>query len=308
MIGSGLTDLIDSAFAGVEASWLTGKKGCVRCAHSGRCLKLSCNHSCRPVSRRGMRSASTLKRHVCIIQAVTGWTTSSPRLCSFTSCCAPKGRGLAPSTALHSTSPPVLFHRCPPQLCKIPLMALSRNGYGIACHGEGWLTTLWRICLQTQGGQLECSVGRPAVRGADRNKDWNRWTERHHVIPGTIGGMDRLIAHISIRIIMHSTIATLQFKQTALARRHTKKKVSRDARLILMIVDASAMNSINVLIPWRSRAMFLCNIVNGQVALKSDALVLGALMVTAFRKSLPAGFHAKLSSPVKTMKKLKHLI
>ena len=137
MIGSGLTDLIDSAFAGVEASWLTGNKGCVRCAHSGRCLKLSCNHSCRPVSRRGMRSASTLRRHVCIIQAVTGWTTSSPRLCSFTSCCAPKGRGLAPSTALHSTSPPVLFHRCPPQLCKIPLMALPRNGYGIACHGKG---------------------------------------------------------------------------------------------------------------------------------------------------------------------------
>ena len=38
----------------------------------------------------------------------------------------------------------------------------------------------------------------------------------------------------------------------------------------------------------------------------SDALSLGALMVTDFRKSLPAGFHAKLSSPVKTMDKLKH--
>ena len=38
----------------------------------------------------------------------------------------------------------------------------------------------------------------------------------------------------------------------------------------------------------------------------SDALVLGALMVNAFRKSLPAGFHSKLSSPVKTMEKLKH--
>ena len=29
-------------------------------------------------------------------------------------------------------------------------------------------------------------------------------------------------------------------------------------------------------------------------------------MLTDFRKSLPAGFHAKLSSPVKTMEKLKH--
>ena len=32
-------------------------------------------------------------------------------------------------------------------------------------------------------------------------KDWKRLTERHHVIPGTIGGTDRLISHISIRII-----------------------------------------------------------------------------------------------------------
>ena len=56
----------------------------------------------------------------------------------------------------------------------------------------------------------------------------------------------------------------------------------------------------------------LYNIVNGQVAPAvvnvSDALSLGALMVTDFRKSLPAGFHAKLSSPVKTMEKLKHEI
>ena len=41
----------------------------------------------------------------------------------------------------------------------------------------------------------------------------------------------------------------------------------------------------------------LYNIVNGQVAPAvvnvSDALALGALMVTAFRKPLPAGFHAK---------------
>ena len=49
---------------------------------------------------------------------------------------------------------------------------------------------------------------------------------------------------------------------------------------------------------------------NGQVAPAvvnvSDALSLGALIVTDFRKSLPARFHAKLGSPVKTMEKLKH--
>ena len=62
--------------------------------------------------------------------------------------------------------------------------------------------------------------------------------------------------------------------------------------------------------PLETESDVLYNIVNGQVAPAvvnvSDALVLGALMLTDFRKSLPAGFHAKLSSPVKTMKKLKH--
>ena len=54
----------------------------------------------------------------------------------------------------------------------------------------------------------------------------------------------------------------------------------------------------------------LYNIVNGQVVPAvvnvSDALALGAMMVTDFRQSLPAGFHAKLSSPVKTMEKFNH--
>ena len=171
-------------------SWRRGNHGCVRCAHSGWYIQFSCNHSCRPVSRHGMRSASTLRRHV--------WHPTS-RHSPHSPVAALRKRGrLALTTALHSTSPPVFFHRWLPQLCKIPLMALPRNGYTIACHGKGW-PTFWSICLQTQGGQLECSVGRP-VRGADGNKDGERWTEGHHVIPGTSGGMDRLIFHISIHI------------------------------------------------------------------------------------------------------------
>ena len=137
MMGSGLADLIGSAFGGVAASWLRGNKGCVRCANSGRYLKLSCNHSSRPVSRCWMRSASTLRRHVCILQAVTGWTTSSPDSAHSPVAALRKGGGLAPSTALHSKAPPVFFQRWPPQLCNIPLMALPRNGYVIACHGKG---------------------------------------------------------------------------------------------------------------------------------------------------------------------------
>ena len=94
MMGSGLAHLIGSAFGGVGSIMAQGNHGCVRCAHSGWYLQFSCNHSCRPVSRHGMRYASTLRRHVCTLQVITGWTTSSLRLSSFTSCCAPKERDI----------------------------------------------------------------------------------------------------------------------------------------------------------------------------------------------------------------------
>ena len=73
-----------------------------------------------------------------------------------------------------------------------------------------------------------------------------------------------------------------------------------------MTVDASARNSIRRSHPLEIESDVLYNIVNGQVAPAvvnvSDALSLD------FRKSLPAGFHTKISSPVKTMEKLKHRI
>ena len=78
----------------------------------------------------------------------------------------------------------------------------------------------------SQAAEMQC---RSTSSGADGNNDWERWSERHHVIPETSGRMDRLISHISIygsTYQMHSTIATLQIHQTALARRHTEKKVS----------------------------------------------------------------------------------
>ena len=49
---------------------------------------------------------------------------------------------------------------------------------------------------------------------------------------------------------------------------------------------------------------------NGQVALKevnvADALSIGEQTVSLFRNSLPSGFHAEISCPVKTMEQLKH--
>ena len=98
------------------------------------------------------------------------------------------------------------FHGYSRTLSTLATTTMQDTYHGIAakwlCYCVPWqrMTTLWRICLQTQGRQLECSVGRP-VRGVDGNTDWKRWTERHHVIPRTIGGTDRLISHISIRSI-----------------------------------------------------------------------------------------------------------
>ena len=194
-----------------------------------------------------MRSASTLRRHVCILQAVTGWTTSSPRLSSFTSCCAPKEREIG---SFNSSA----FGVSSRTFSSLATTTMQDTSHGIASKWLYYCLPWQRMTYSLEHLAADTrraagySVGRP-VRGADGNKDWERWTEGHHVIPGTSGGMDRLIQ-------MHSTIATLQIKQTALARRRTKKKVSRDARLILMTVDASARNSIDVCIPWRSRAMF----------------------------------------------------
>ena len=131
MMSSGLADLNGSAFGRVCSIISQGKPCVSRCAHSGWYLQLSCNHSCRHVSRRGMRSASTLRRHV------TGWTTSSPDSPHSPAAALRKRGRLSFSTALHSTSPSALLHRWSPQLCKIPLMALPRNCYTIACHDEG---------------------------------------------------------------------------------------------------------------------------------------------------------------------------
>ena len=290
----------------LAASWLRGNHGCVRCAHSGWYLQFSCNHSCRPVSRRGMRSACTLRGTSASYRPSLGGQPHHPDSPHSPVAALRKRGRLALSTALYSTSPPVLFHRWPPQLCKIPLMALPRNGYTIACHGKGW-PTLWSICLQTQGGQLECSVGRP-VRGADGNKDWERWTEGHHVIPGTSGGIDSfpISAYVSDALDhcyspdQANSSSETPHKEEAIKRR---KVDTDDRRRISEELDKCSH-------PLEIESDLLYNIVNGQVATAvvnvSDALSLGALMVTDFRKSLPAGFHAKPSSPVKSMEKLKH--
>ena len=119
--------------------------------------------------------------------------------------------------------------------------------------------------------------------------------------------MDRLISHISIRIIYHcyspdqaNSSSETPHKEEGIKRR---KVDTDDRRRISEELDKCSH-------PLEIESDVLYNIVNGQVAPAvvnvSDTLSLGALMVTDFRKSLPAGFLAKLSSPVKTMEKLKH--
>ena len=231
----------------------------MRCAHSGWYLQFSCNHSCRPVSRRGVRSASTLRRHVCILQAVTGWTTSSrPDLITptllihqllrseregdwlFQQLCI---RRLLPYffIAGHHTYARYLSWHCLEMAILLPAMAKDDllSGAFVCRHKAG----SWNaVSVDQFGEQTAIKIGKGGLKGITLPR--NKWRNGSTHFP------------YQHTYQMHSTIDTLQIKQTALARRHTKNNVSRDAMLILMTVDASARNSINVLIPWRSRAMF----------------------------------------------------
>ena len=136
-----------------------------------------------------MRYASTLRRHVCILQAVTGWTTSSPRLSSFTSCCAPKEREIG---SFNSSA----FDVSSRTFSSLATTTMQDTSHGIASKWLYYCLPWQRMTYSLEHFSADTRRGRP-VRGADGNKDWERWTEGHHVIPGTSGGMDRLISHIS---------------------------------------------------------------------------------------------------------------
>ena len=293
---------------GLAASWLRGNHGCVRCAHSGLYLQLYCNHSCRPVSRRGMRSGSTLRRHVCILQAATGWTTSSPDS-PYSPVAALRKRGrLALSTALHSTSPRVLFHLWLPQLCKIPLMALPRNGYILLpamskddLHSGAFVCRhkagSWNAVSADQfGEQTAVKIGKGGLKGITLSPEQvAEWIDTFPISAYVSDALDHCFSPDQA-----NSSSETPHKEEGIKRRNVD---TDDRRRISEELDKCSH-------PLEIESDVLYNIVNGQVAPAvvnvSDALSLGALMVTDFGKSLPAGFHAKLSSPVKTMEKLKH--
>ena len=71
---------------------------------------------------------------------------------------------------------------------KVPLVALPRDVSAPACRGQG-RPSLRCICLQAQGRQLERCLCR-SVRGADGNKDRQRWPKWYHAILNTSSRMD----------------------------------------------------------------------------------------------------------------------
>ena len=239
---------------GLAASWLRGNHGCVRCAHSGWYLQLYCNHSCRPVSRRGMRSASTLRRHVCILQAVTGWTTSSPDS-PYSPVAALRKRGrLALSTALHSTSPRVLYFiaghhnyarylswNCLEMAILLPAMAKDDllSGAFVCRHKAG----SWNAVSADQfGEQTAIKIGKGGLKGITLSPEQvAEWIDSFPISAYVSDALD----HCYSPDQANSSSETPP-KEEGITRRN----------VILMTVDASARNSINVLIPWRSRAMF----------------------------------------------------
>ena len=108
MMGSGLADLIGSAFGGVGRIQAQGKPWV-----------------------RAMRSFRMVSSVLLQSLLQTGFKTWD-EICEYLE-----------KTRLTSYKPSLGGQSCirrllpPPQLCKIPLMALPRNGYTMACHGKG---------------------------------------------------------------------------------------------------------------------------------------------------------------------------
>ena len=93
MMGSGLADLIGSAFGGIGSIMAQGKPW-VRAMRSFRMVSSVLLQS---FLQTGFKTWDEIceyleKARLHPTQAVTGWTTLSPRLSSLTSCCAPKER------------------------------------------------------------------------------------------------------------------------------------------------------------------------------------------------------------------------
>ena len=138
MMGSGLAHLIGSAFGGVGSIMAQGKPW-VRAMRSFRMVS-------SVILQSFLQTGFKTWDEICEYLEKTRLTSYKPSLggqprhsdSPHSPVAALRKRViLALSTALHPTSPPVFCHRWPPQLCKIPLMALPRNGYTIACHGKG---------------------------------------------------------------------------------------------------------------------------------------------------------------------------
>ena len=138
MMGSGLADLIGAAFGGVGSIMAQGKPW-VRAMRSFRMVSSVILQSFLQAGFKTWDEICEYLEKARLHHTGRHWVDNLiTRLSLFTSCCAPKEREIGSfNSSAFDVSSRTLFRRWPPQLCKIPLMALPRNGYTIACHGKG---------------------------------------------------------------------------------------------------------------------------------------------------------------------------
>ena len=166
------------------------------------------------------------------------------------------------------------------------------SGAHVCQHHEGH----WNSVSSDQfGEQTAIKTGKGGLKGMTLSNELvTEWINAFPVMAHMSDAMDSL----------YSEESNDDFKQT----RHKEegsKRQKHDSKDLQKIVSELAKHSHPLIV----NSPVLYNIINGQIAQEEinvvEAVTIGEKMATTFKNSLPTGFHAKISTPVKTMEKLK---
>ena len=166
------------------------------------------------------------------------------------------------------------------------------SGAHVCQHHDGY----WNSVSSDQfGEQTAIKTGKGGLKGMTLSNELvTEWINAFPVMVHMSDAMDSL----------YSEESTDNFSQTK-HKEEGSKWQKLDSENLQKIASKLAKHSH----PLTIDSPVLYNIINGQIAQEEinvvEAVNIGEKMAKAFKNSLPIGFHAKISTPVKTMEKLK---